>query len=250
MLFLRYYLWIAPNVLLGIVLVRFLRLRLQRRLPFFFTYIVFQLVEFVIMFTINFSPSFSLLQFQWAVVIGLGISALLKLAIVYEVANDLLVSRSVLAPFLKRLLRWIGAFLLLVSAVGSAVLTQSSLERVENVFHVVDLSSNVVLVGLLLVLFLFRKVFLITWRGCTAGIALGFGVFASVELATAALRVEYGRTGQIIIDLISMAAYQVCVLVWLVYFFLPERFPTSTGTGLQTSELESWDQELERLAQR
>jgi hypothetical protein len=79
---------------------------------------------------------------------------------------------------------------------------------------------------------------------------LGFGVFASVELATAALRVEYGKSGDIVIDLISMAAYQVCVLVWLVYFFLPERLPALTGTGLQTSELESWDQELERLAQR
>jgi hypothetical protein len=249
MLFLRYYLWIAPNVLLGIVLVRFLRLRLQRRLPFFFTYIVFQLVEFVIMFTINFSPTFSALQYEWAVVIGLGISALLKLAVVYEVADDLLVSRSVLAPFLKRLLRWIAAFLVLVSAVGSAVLTRSSVERVENVFHVLDLSSNVVLVGLLLVLFMFRKVFLISWRGCTAGIALGFGVYASVELATVALRVEYGRS-EMVIDAISMAAYQVCVLIWLVYFFLPERLPALTGTGLQTSELESWDQELERLAQR
>jgi hypothetical protein len=201
------------------------------------------------MLTINFSPAFSLLQYQWAFVIGLGISALLNLAIVYEVANDLLVSRSVLAPFLKRLLRWIAAFLLLVSAVGSALLTNSSVKRVENIFHVMDLSSNVVLVGLLLVLFLFRKVFLISWRGCTAGIALGFGVFASVELATVALRVEYGKS-EIVIDAVSMAAYQVCVLIWLVYLFLPERPPTSTGTGLQTSELESWDQELERLAQR
>ena len=249
MLFLRYYLWIAPHVLLGIVLFRFLRLRLQRRLPFFFTYIVFVLVDFVIMFTINFSPAFSLLQFQWAFVIGLGISTFLKLAVVYEVANDLLVSRSVLAPVLKRLLRWIAAFLVLVSAVGSAVLTRSSVERVENVFHVLDLSSNVVLVGLLLVLFMFRKVFLISWRGCTAGIALGFGVYVSVELATVALRVEYGRS-EMVIDAISMAAYQVCVLIWLVYFFLPERLPALTGTGLQTSELESWDQELERLAQR
>ena len=249
MLFLRYYLWIAPNVLLGIVLLRFLRLRLQRRLPFFFTYIVFQLAEFVILFTINFSPTFSRLQYEWVFVIGLGISAFLKLAVVYEVANDLLVSRSVLAPVLKRLLRWIAAFLLLVSAVGSAVLTRSSVERVENVFHVLDLSSNVVLVGLLLVLFMFRKVFVISWRGCTAGIALGFGVYASAELATVALRVEYGRS-EIVIDAISMAAYQVCVLIWLVYFFLPERLPALTGTGLQTSELESWDQELERLAQR
>jgi hypothetical protein len=78
---------------------------------------------------------------------------------------------------------------------------------------------------------------------------LGFGIYASVELATVALRMEYGRS-EIVIDAISMAAYQVGVLIWLVYFFLPERLPTSTGKGLQTSELKSWDQELERLAQR
>ena len=120
----------------------------------------------------------------------------------------------------------------------------------EGIFRVLDFSSNVVQSGLLVVLFLFSRVLHVSWRSCAAGIILGFGFFSSVELATSALRPEFADSGNIAIDLIQMAAYHVCVLVWLIYLFLPERSLRFIGSGLEKSDIEFWDQELQRMVRR
>jgi hypothetical protein len=46
MLFLRWYFWIAPHLLLGVLVAGFLRRGLQRQLPVFFSYLVFDLLQF------------------------------------------------------------------------------------------------------------------------------------------------------------------------------------------------------------
>jgi hypothetical protein len=249
-LLLRYFLWIAPNALLVVVLAKFLYLRLHRRFPLFCAYLVYQLVHFVVMLTINFVPSFTVVQYQWAAVYGQGISSLLKFAIIYEVADDLLVSRSALTPILSLSLRWITASLLLVAAIASGFLFRAGLERVTNVFAILAVSSNMILVGLLLLLFVFKRAFHVAWQNYTTGIMLGFGIFACIELASSAFRVEYGTKGNIIVDLIGMAGYLICVLTWFLYLFLPESAPQLPRATLRMSELEAWDQELQRMARR
>jgi hypothetical protein len=41
----------------------------------------------------------------------------------------------------------------------------------------------------------------------------------------------------------------VAVIIWLIYLICPERILESTGDGLRKTDLESWNQELQRMVQ-
>jgi len=250
MLFLRYYLWIAPHLLLALVLVGSVRKGLSRQLPIFFSFVVFELIQFGALFTLSVLAATSIDRYRWVAVLGMAISAFLILAVIFELANDLLVSRSSLTGVLRPLLRWGTAALLLFAAIACAILPALGVQRVLNMFQVLDFTSSLLQTGLLLSLLLFSRALHIAWRSWTVGIAVGFGISASINLATAALRTEFGRSGFIAVDITQMAAFHVCVVIWLVYLFLPERAPKFAGRGLEKTQMEFWDQELERMVRR
>jgi hypothetical protein len=248
MLFLRYYFWIAPHLFLGVLVAGFLRRGLRKQLPIFFAYMVFTLINFLVLFGV--SLVMPLNSYRWVLLWGMAVSSLLQFAVIYELASELILSRSPLAVPLRNLLRGVSAVLLLVAAGISGAFSSISVQRVVNVLQVVDFSSSVVRCGLLIILFVFTRALQISWRSRSAGIALGFGILASIELAGVGLRGAFGRSGYITVDLVQMAGFHVCVLIWLVYLFLPERTPAFTGRGLPEADLALWDQELQRMVQR
>ncbi len=250
MYFLQHYLLIGPHVLLGLVLVGIIRRNWVKQLPFFSIYVAFELAQFLTLLIVDKLTTLSLTSYRWLLVCGLGISYILQFGVLYELANGLLLSRSVLAPALRSLFRYAAAVLLLAAATASAILSRLDLGQAANVFQVLDLSAAVIQCGLLIVLFVFTRAFHISWRGPAAGVALGFGIAASLELATAALRGYFGVSGFIATDIAGMVAYHVCVVVWLIYVFLPESVPAFAGSGLQKSEIEFWDQKLQRMVRR
>jgi hypothetical protein len=96
-----YYLWIAPHILLGIVLIWVLRQGLQRQLPIFAGYVVFELLQFIVLFTISVHSPFSPATYKWSLIVGEGISSILELGVIYELSNKLLLSHSTLRPVLR-----------------------------------------------------------------------------------------------------------------------------------------------------
>jgi hypothetical protein len=250
MFFLTYCLWIIPHLILVVVFAGLLRTTLYRRHKFFFAYVISELLQFFILLIVNFSPKFSGHQYRVLDVLGIGVSAFLKLGIVYELSDDLLASRPVLAGTLRPLLRWTIAFLLLAAAVAAATQFRPGVEKVENIFRSLEIAWSVVLCGLLLGLLLFTRVFQLSWRSYAAGIGFGFGVFAAIELATSAFRAEFGQRGSAAISITQMAGYLICVLVWFCYLFVAKSAPRFTGSRPRKAELDLWDQELERIVRR
>lgn len=250
MLLLRWYFWIAPHVLLGLLVAGFLRRGLQRQLPVFFSYLVVDLLQFLVLFSFVFIPSPPTNIYRWVLVCGMGIISFFQLAVIYELANELLLSRSSLAGTLRGLLRWVAAALFLMVAIVAGMFQKISVQHVMNVLQVVDFSSSVIRCGLLMVLFLFTRALQISWRSRSAGIALGFGILACVELIGTGVRGAFGGSAFIAVDLLQMAGFHVCVLIWLAYLFLPERTPAFTGRGLAESDMEIWDQQLQRMVSR
>jgi hypothetical protein len=251
MLFLRYYFWVAPHVLLILLLIRSFQRGLHRRLPIFFCFALFEFIQFLVLFAVSrILPPTSTEAYRWVLVPGAAISSCLQFGVIYELADELVLSRSSLAGVLGPGLRWGAAMLLLLSAVAGAMLPRISVQHVANIFQALDFTSSLLQTGLLLGLFLFSRVLHISWRNQSTGVALGFGVAASLELATAALRTYFGKSGFIAVDMVQMAAFHVSVVVWLVYVFLPERMPTFSGGSLPKSEIEFWNQELQRMVRR
>ena len=245
-----YYLWIAPHILLGIFLICLLWRRLQRKLPIFVAYVVFELVQFILLFTIFLHSPFPAAIYKWTLVFGTGISSILELGVIYELANELLLSRSSLGSALRPALQIILALLLLGAAIGSGAFSGISVQRVTNIFEMIDFSTNLIEAGMVLSLFIFARALRVSWHSWIAGVALGFGVSASIDLVSAALRAEWGKRAFVAADLTQMAAFHVCVVIWLVSLFLADRTPPFTDAKLKISDLELWDEELQRMVQR
>lgn len=250
MLFLNYYLWIAPHVLLGICLWLLLRRGLRKQFPFFVAYMLFESAYFLASLVANLlvlrDPAHSLHAYRLILVWGLGIISSISFGVIYELVNQLILSRSAMAKMLRTVMRWSAAVLLLLTAAAAARLGVTA-DRMENIFEVLDFSTSVLQVGLLLVLFLFSRVLRISWRSLPVGIALGLGILGCVELSTAPLFAVFRIHRYAFIDDVRMAGFHVCVLVWLGYLIFPEQRPKFAGMPLDGSDLESWDKELQRM---
>lgn len=250
MFYLRLYLWVAPYAVVAVCLVGLLRRGLHRQLPMFASYIAFEVLQFLVCLTFYFLALRSLVSltvYDWTVVIATGALTIFQFCVLYEIANELILSRSSSAGVLRVVIRWMLAVLLLVSATISALFSQPGLQRVARVFQTLDFCSNLVIIGLLLSLLLFSRLLRISWRSLPTGIALGFGVTASAEIAASSLLSLLGRPGLVTVDFVRLAAFHMCVLVWLFYIFFPPQVPVIRGSGLKKLELETWDQELGRM---
>lgn len=247
MLFLRWYLWVAPNILLAPCICGLLRKRSYRELPLFTAYTAVQFIFFVVSFALDRVPTVSLSLYRWAILILTAASAILELAVVYELAENLIVSHSSLSRVLRPLMRWVIAVLLLVTAASLATFNRESTERVMKAFQALDLPTNAIKLGLLLTLVLFARALRISWRSLPAGIALGFAISASAELAAAPLFSELGSSYYARIDVLRLIGFHACVLIWLIYIFLPSKPPSFTGDRPDRTDLEAWDQELQKM---
>ena len=264
MVFLRYYLWIGPHLLLGLFLWVFLRRGMQKSFPWFFAYVGFELVEFVVTFAISFpggrNPAQALNLYRWFMVSGLGISSVLGIGVIYELLNRIILPCSPAAATLRSALRWSGAGLVLLIAIASSQLGGTQMvgsqmvgyriDRVMSVFQVLDFSSSALQVGLLVVLLLFSRVLRISWAGLPVGIAVGLGIVGSVELSTAGLFSVFGPHRYALLDVARLSGFHACVLVWLGYAVFPKREAKFLGELRQPAELQSWDLELQRMVQR
>ena len=250
MRFVTYYFWIAPHVLLAVVGVGLLRKKLDRRFPFFFAYVVFELIQFLILFSIHLTGRFSLASYQWALTWGLVVSLFVKCGVLAEASQELLYRPSSLRPVLISWLRAMGASLLLCASLASMLLFRSDAARLERIFRTLDFSWSMILSGLLLLLLLAARYLHVSLRSYNAGILLGFGIYASVGLATSALRPHLASGAESAIDLGQMAAYHVAVVVWLVCLLVREPAHPAQAKRLPQLDLEFWNQELERMVGR
>jgi hypothetical protein len=250
MFFTRYYLWVAPHILLGIYLFCLLRRRMQRQLPIFIIYLVFELIQFLALFTIFLHSPFEAAIYKWTLVVGAGVGSVLELGVIYELANELLSSRSSVRSVSRPALRVVLALLVLGAAVGSGAFSGISVQRATNVFEMIDFSSNLIEAGMVLALFIFARALRVSWHSWVAGVVLGFGMSASISLISAALRAGWGDRAFIAADLTQMAAFHLCVVIWLVYLFVADRTSPFPDEKLKLSDLELWDRELQRMVQR
>ncbi len=252
MVFIQLYFWIAPHLLLAFCLIKMLRMGVHKQFPVFISYICFQEFHFAVLLILNLlilRSHSSVLTYRWTLVVGIVISGLLQLASLYEISAVLVINHSPVARALWPLLRWAAALFVLVAATVSGIISQPGIQRVTDAFEVLNFSAGVINIGVLFVLLAFTKVFHLPWRSLAAGLVLGFGVNSSVEMAATVLMSTIGSRGYVAMDLVRMVGFHVCVLVWMIYTFRPERSAQTIGQGLHKVDLESWNEELQRLVE-
>jgi hypothetical protein len=242
-----YYLWIVPHLLLAVVLGALIWRKLYRQFPIFSAYLAFELVQFLVLFTMAKLQSVTNLQYALAYSVGLALSIALRFGVIYEISAHLFRNYGVLGRFGKPLFRWIATALLPLGLLFAYASGGHDVTRLVSVLAVLERAASILQCGLLLGMFVFSSYLGLSWRSYVFGIALGLGIFASVELAVSAIRSEtgfiYGRS----LDYLTMATYHCCVLIWAFYLWAPERSSQYALRVLPQSDVETWNKELQRL---
>jgi hypothetical protein len=248
--FIWYYCWAAPHVLQIVVLWAMLHRKLHRQFPAFFLYTVVEILQFATLLTISSSHlGFGDTYFR-VYAAGLGLSTVFRFGVIHEVLTELFQSYPVLRRPGTWLFRAVTVALIALALTLSVGPPGNSSTTFIALIQNLDRSASLLQAGLLLALFSLSRYFDLSWRSPMFGIALGVGIVASIQLMIEAIRAGFGATGHRTLNLIAMAAYHCCVLVWLYYFMRPEPKSQLTTNQLPENNLEAWNRELEQLLQR
>lgn len=244
--FVLYYLWIAPHTLLLVVAAIMFHRRLYKKFPIFFAYTIYETIEFLLLF-LAYKSGASLLSpvYRYIYVPTLLGSAALRFGIIQEIFNNVFHGYPRLEAIATTSIRWVTG-LLVVVAIG--LVFYSSASAPENLMvgvRLLERSVNIIQVGLLLFLFLFSRLFGLSWRSYTFGVALGFAVFASAEIIAWTLALTSpNEHSKDLLDLLSTGAYHISVLVWIGYLLAAEK--TVHRPTYHFPDIERWTNELEQ----
>ena len=242
--FLWHYLWIAPHALQIVIAIIMIRRKLYRDFPIFLTYTIFQVLLEGTLFALDHSPSVSG-PLYWAVYWpGSVVSIALRFAVISEVFGQVFSNYPGLKELSRVLFRWASAVLLLMAVLVATHTPSDGLSSLLSAIHVLDRAVGLMQSGLLLLLVGFSSYFGLSWRNITYGIAIGLALFSSMDLAMEAIRT--GSVAGYIFDMVNMATYHCCVMIWLVYLLAPET-ARRTVKAPPENNLEHWNAELQRL---
>ena len=241
-----YALWVAPALLMALLAFLMQRRHLHREVPAFFAYAVFTAARTPILFFIFHRHNEIYAYAYW---IAEGLSAALGLAAIYEVFRRLFQAYEATSRLGNLLFRWTAAGFVLLAVVAASLAQESDLNRLVAGVLAVTQGVRLVQCGLLLFLFSFCFFSGLSWRNHLFGIATGFGLFAGVQLATAAMQLRLGINQQTWVW-VNMASYNCAVLVWVSYLLAPQRAEDTVVPVPVAAEAKGWNQALLQLLQR
>lgn len=241
------YLWIAPHVLLSFISVMLYRRKLHKVFTLFFLYTLFETLQFVVLFSLRMVKEYSL-AFQYVFIVALGLSAVLRFGVVQEVFNNVFRDYPRLESVATRSMRCLIGVLIIASVAASIYASGTVSQDLMAGVALLDRSVAMVQAALLLFIFVFSWMFGLSWRLFPLGIALGFGILASSDLAVWALRLfNSGLPFVKALNLLLTGSFHVVVLVWLGYLLKAESPIPATAKSIV--EINRWTGELERPLQ-
>src|SRR5208283_1696201 len=209
-----YVLWFsAPTIQLG-VLVAMYRRGLQRDYPYFFNYTILQVFGEPILFILQ-KQSYALYFYGYW--FSVTLSALLSFAVLYEIFQNAFRPYEALRYLGVILFRWSALVILLVA--GMWAINGHSAENgpITNAILLAARSVRLMQCGLVFFLLLFSEYLGISRRNLLFGVALGFGLYASVNMLVASGLSHAGVVHVSVLRWVNSAAYNLSVLIWLGY---------------------------------
>src|SRR5208282_2310320 len=167
------FLWISPHVLLGVLAVILCKRRLYREFPAFFAYVLYEIAEFILLFTLYSVQGVTGKQYGYAYCATLILSIVLRFGVIDEVSRDLFRESQFLKVSARRSLQCITGLLLVMGVLLAVYAPGDNSAKWYAGIFVVNRGAAMVQCGLLLALLLFSRFLGLTWRRPAFGIALG-----------------------------------------------------------------------------
>jgi len=234
--------WGGTVLTIGITFALLYR-RLYRDLPIFFTYTIFLLVRSLILHAMD---RYSLTYF-YSYYATEAIAWALGLAVIQEVMQHLLAPYHAVQHLVILLFRWGAALLILIAVLTAYNGPGLQVERLYSHILMFERGVRIVQVGLLSLLFIFARAMRLRWPHYVFGIALGFAIFTSVELALVTMR-TYDIWTHTLFAILNPTAFVVAQGVWLYYLAAPEHAPAYQPQS--PPQMEGWNFALAELLRR
>jgi hypothetical protein len=242
---LQYSLWLSAVVLLSVIGYRIWSRRLYRDYPLFSAYIVAQLIRFpVVFYYYQYYYQLGILKtYRHVYLYAETVDAVLKFGVICELFSSLFRPYDGIRSWVSVILRWASVIFLLVAVLVAAASTSYDSDTFLARFYAMERSVEIVQGGLLFLMFALSSSLSLKWKPHAFGIALGFGVVTSVNLAAFTLRARLGVDSRDILSLISSAGYNCGVLVWLVTLYAGQPVRQRIRT-VPHWDVESWNRAL------
>ena len=235
--FLVYSLWLLSPLMLGFTALRMWREGARREFPMFFNYCIYHAGTITVLLLVRaFGRYVDYFYAYWATN---AVGALFGIAVIDEVFKHSLKAFEGLRHLGELAFKWV-AFLCVAGAVLLGISTQQHhndmlLNSVLNLERTVRFMQ----IGLLLMLFVACRQIGLSVRSRAFGIALGFGLYASMTLFCATI--VQGLTHAFLFSILSSSTYVLAMSIWGTYFFLPALKETPVTLPV-TSPLVRWNE--------
>lgn len=170
----------------------------------------------------------------------------LGLAVVCEIFNNLLSSYPALKKLATQVLRGAVLFLVVLGCVVAYIQPWGEHDPIRVPMMVVEQAGRILEVGLLLFLFLFASAFGLHWRQYVFGIALGLGIFVTVELVAITMRLQFGIAANSIFTVVRTISYNSSLFIWIAYILAPE-LAVNPAEVPKRAQLEQWNRAVMEL---
>jgi len=206
--------WLAGPLLQITLLIFMVRHKYHAAFPRFFSYILFQTLKSALLFVVyRYFPG-NYFDAYWT---GNAVSVIFAVAVMDEILRSLFKEYGGIQTLGITIFRWSCGLLLLLAIIGAVSSGEVGGDRIVAAVFAFDRSMRLMQVGLFLLLMLLCRLLKNCWRQPVFGIALGFGVFASVELILLSVVLWFGNSHGAPISLLKSAAYNAVTLVWIGY---------------------------------
>jgi len=235
-----YVLWCLGTLLqVGVLTAMYWR-GLHREYPYFFNYTVLQVINEPVLFIIQ---RHSYPMYYWSFYVSVALSALISFAVLQEIFHHAFRPYEALRDLGVILFRWSALLVLLIGVIMAITATQSnSVDKLTSTIFQVQRSIRLMQCGLVFFLVLFSEYLGISRKHVLFGIALGFGLFASVNILYVTAVAHGTFVGAKLLRQINSAAYVVSVLIWLGYTALA---PIRSGVSFAADRSKDWNSALE-----
>lgn len=211
---LMYFSWVVGPALEAALLACMVHRKLHRVFPRFFSYILFQILKSgVLLLTYHYYEQ-AYFDAYWT---GSAISVILAATVMDEILLHVFKEYGGAQNLGAVIFRWACGLLFLLAVVTAVTGQQNSADRVVAMVLTFDRSIRVMQCGLFCLLLILCRLLKNCWRQQVFGIALGFGVFASIEMILVSVAMSYGGSAGPAISLVKSAAYNVVTILWIAY---------------------------------
>ena len=232
-------LWCLTPIFMSVTAVFLCRRHLQKQFPYFFNYVIFQILAFLVEFPLrNWTNYFYV---YWTVQ---ALSLVVSFAVLLEIFRDAFRPYEALRDLSIILFRWCALVVLLLGGMWAITSwRENQIDNITNAIYLIDRSVRLMQCGLVLFMLLFSEYLGIRRRNLLFGIAVGFGFFAAVNMLVMTALSHHSYFSKSTLSRINGIAYVISTLIWLAYAALPST--VRSGAKQVAEATQKWDQALD-----